>query len=425
MRLLKIGSTGPAVQLLQLALNRAGFGTLATDGIYGEATRYAVLRFQAANGLESDGIVGSITHRALLPWYTGYVTHTVHRFDTIYTLAQMYSTSVEAVLQANPGVVPENLQIGMRLIIPLPFEVVPTDIRYSSELVTYCVQGLAARYPFIRAGEIGRSVMGRPIRALTLGRGENRVLYNAAHHANEWITTPLLLKYVERLAAAYASGGELGGYEAAAILEYSTVMAVPAVNPDGIDLVTGELSGGPYYTSAVKIAENYPRFSFPSGWKANIQGIDPNLQYPAGWEQAREIKFAQGVRSPAPQDYVGPAPLTAPESRAMYDLTLSFSPNLTVAWHTQGQVIYWRYLDREPPSSRAIADTFSYVSGYSVEETPYVSGFAGYKDWFIDSFDRPGYTVEAGVGTNPLPITDFDGMYEKNLGIFVLGTLLT
>ena len=68
MRILKYGSIGPSVQLLQLGLNRAGYGPLETDGIFGTATMQAVTRFQQANGLQTDGIVGSRTHRALLPW---------------------------------------------------------------------------------------------------------------------------------------------------------------------------------------------------------------------------------------------------------------------------------------------------------------------------------------------------------------------
>ena len=189
--------------------------------------------------------------------------------------------------------------------------------------------------------------------------------------------------------------------------------------------MNGELTRGEYYDRAAAIAANYPQFSFPSGWKANIRGVDLNLQYPAGWEQARENKFAQGIRSPAPADFVGTAPLTAPESRAMYDFTLSVEPELILAYHTQGEVIYWQFLDYEPEGSRSIAELFSHVSGYGVESTPYASGFAGYKDWFIQDFNRPGYTIEAGLGANPLPISDFDGIYEKNLGILTLGALVT
>ena len=425
MRFLKTGSTGPAVQLLQLALNRAGYGPLDTDGYFGQGTEAALRRFQTGRGIPADGIAGNQTHRAILPWYLGYVTHAVRRGDSIYALAQRYGSSPEAILLANPGIRPENLQPGQELVIPFSFPVVPTNIAYCSALVSYCVRGLAARYPFIGTGEIGRSVMGRPLWRMNLGSGANRVLYNAGFHANEWICTPLLLKFVEELAAAFASGGRIFSVSAAELMDYASIYLVPAVNPDGIDLVTGELQSGEYYAAARRIAADYPQFSFPEGWKANITGTDLNLQYPAGWEQARANKAAQGIVSPAPADYVGPSPLSAPEARAMYDYTLALDPSLILAYHTQGQVIYWKFLDYEPENSRQIAATFSAVSGYAVEETPFASGFAGYKDWFIQQFNRPGYTIEAGLGVNPLPIEQFDRIYRDNLGILTMGALVT
>lgn len=266
--------------------------------------------------------------------------------------------------------------------------------------------------------------MGRPLWYLSIGEGEKSVFYNAAHHANEWITVPLLLSFAEKLARAYAEGGKIFGRSAKEIYQSAAIYIAPCVDPDGVDLVTGELTGGEFYDGAVRIAQNYPNVPFPSGWKANIRGTDLNLQYPAGWEQARENKFALGVVGPAPADYVGSSPLSAPESRAMYDFTLALSPQLTLAYHTQGEVIYWRYLDLLPPRAREIADTFSAVSGYAAEETPFASGFAGYKDWFIQNFDRPGYTIEAGRGINPLPIGQFDEIFEDNLGILTLAPLL-
>ncbi len=425
MKILKYGSEGPSVQLLQLALNRAGYPELALDGVFGTQTRNNVLRFQSDNGLVADGIVGPATHRALVPWYTGYAVHRIHRGDTLFSLAQQYKTSLEAIRIANPDLNAENLQLGTSVTVPLPFDIVPTQISYTSALVAYCVRGIAARYPFMRIGEVGKSVMSRTLWYLSGGQGSNRVFYSASHHANEWITTPVLLKFSEQLANAYAYGGSIFGQSAAEIFSRSNIYIAPCVDPDGVDLVTGELNSGEYYQNAVRIARNYPAIPFPSGWKANIRGIDLNLQYPAGWEQAREIKFAQGFLSPAPADYVGPAPLTAPESRAMYDFTLSLSPNLILAYHTQGKVIFWKFLDYEPINSRAIADALSAVSGYAVEDTPYSSGFAGYKDWFIQDFNRPGYTIEAGLGVNPLPISQFDEIYADNLGILTLGALVT
>ena len=425
MRSLRFGSTGPAVELLQLGLERAGFGPLETDGIFGPATRGAVSRFQAVSRLHPDGIAGPATQQAMLPWYTGYVSVRIRPGDTIWSLARLYGSSTEAVLLANPGLRPEELQIGAALILPLPFPVVPAGIRWSSALVGYCVQGLGARYPFLRVSQVGKSALGKPLWSLRLGRGENRALYHAEHHANEWITTPLLLRFAEELAAAAAAGEELAGLAAAEILDYAELCLVPAVNPDGMDLVTGELTGGEAFRQARAMAERYPRYPFPSGWKANLRGVDLNLQYPAGWEQARENKYALGITSPAPADYVGQAPLTEPEAKAMAALTERFDPALTLSLHSQGEVIYWQYQAYAPESARQIGEVLAELTGYALADTPYASGFAGYKDWFLQDFRRPGYTVEVGRGVNPLPIGDFPKIYERLRPALALAALVT
>ena len=65
------------------------------------------------------------------------------------------------------------------------------------------------------------------------------------------------------------------------------------------------------------------------------------------------------------------------------------------------------------------------MSGYTLANVPYESGFAGYKDWFLQKYSRPGYTIEAGLGNNPLPISQFNEIYNDNLGILILGAILT
>ena len=295
--------------------------------------------------------------------------------------------------------------------------------RWDSRRIGRFCEALQQRYPFIDISVIGTSVMGKPIRALTLGHGTHRVLFHGAHHANEWITAPLLLRFVSELAAACDRGEMPGGVDAASLLEYATLSVVPAVNPDGIDLVTGALRSGCYFQRAREIASRYPLIPFPSGWKANISGIDLNLQYPAGWNQAKENKRLLGITSPAPRDFVGPAPLTAPEALALYDYTLSYSPALTLSYHTQGGEIYWDYCRKAPTCAQKIAEDFASVSGYRVAEVPFDSSFAGYKDWFIDRFHQPGFTIEAGRGENPLPLSHFNTIYTENFGILLRAML--
>ena len=35
-----------------------------------------------------------------------------------------------------------------------------------------------------------------------------------------------------------------------------------------------------------------------------------------------------------------------------------------------------------------------------------------------------GYTIEAGIGENPLPISQFDEIYNDNIGILILSATL-
>ena len=125
--------------------------------------------------------------------------------------------------------------------------------------------------------------------------------------------------------------------------------------------------------------------------------MDLNLQFPADWEEAKKIKFEQGFTKPAPRDFVGEGPLTQPEALMLYDFTLSHNFVLTISYHTQGQEIYWDFQNIKPPRGYEIGRKFAEVSGYSLEEVPYNSSFAGYKDWFIQDYNRPGYTIEAGI----------------------------
>lgn len=136
------------------------------------------------------------------------------------------------------------------------------------------------------------------------------------------------------------------------------------------------------------------------------------------------IKYSQGFTSPAPRDFVGYGPLTEPESLAIYNFTLAHNFRLVITFHTQGKVIYWQFQNYTPSDSLFIGQQFSNVSSYALEDTPFNSSFAGFKDWFIQDFRRPGYTIECGLGESPLPITQFDEIYNDIIGIMILGIVL-
>lgn len=405
-----IGDTGVTVKYLQLALKRAGYEL----EINGEFTRDTCKALGSFLGTEAGCYVNKEIWQKLIPYLSGYTIHIVMPGDSLFSIAAMHDTDLEAIITANPSIDADNLQIGTEIYVPYSFSIISEEVPYTSELTRLVTGGLQIRYPFFATGCIGKSVMKNEINYIRIGTGNTQVSYNAGFHANEWITVPVLLKFAEEYGRAYASGNEIYGTDSRELFDNYSLWLVPMVNPDGIDLVNGVLPDGEYLEQARQIASRYPDIPYPDGWKANINGIDLNLQFPAGWEQAREIKASQGYISPAPRDYVGMAPLSQPESRAMYDFTKERDFRLIIAYHTQGEVIYWKYLDYEPENSRRIADYFGSVSGYLVEETPYASGYAGYKDWFIEQYNRPGYTIEAGIGENPLDMGQFAEIYNDN-----------
>lgn len=411
---LKFNDTGALVEALQLGLIRSGYLSGEIDGIYGEKTKRAVSDFQKAFGLKEDGIAGNETFGFLERFIKGYYTRTIKKGDTLWNIALMTGTDLNSIITANPDINPDNLIPGTTVTVPFSFSVVPTDISYSYYLTSLLIDGIKMRYPFIDVFNECKSVMDKNITVLKIGKGEKQLFVNAGFHSNEWLNIPLVLKYTEEYLKAFINNSPLYGADPVFIYNSVTLHLMPLVNPDALDLVTGALKDGDYFEKAREIAANYPFVPFPSGWKANINGVDLNLQYPANWEKAREIKFNMGFTSPSPIEYVGSAPLSEPEAVCVYNYTLKNDFRMILAYHSQGSIIYWKYLDFLPPESERIGKILSEASSYPLAITPADSSYAGYKDWFISEFNRPGYTVETGLGTNPLPISQFDGIYDAN-----------
>ncbi len=341
--------------------------------------------------------------------------YTIQPGDTLYHIARRFGVTVHALLRANPGLNTLNLQVGQTINLPTPVRraIVAPRAGYGYDEMMADLDALQRRYPFIEVTSIGDSVLGRPIPAVRIGIGPREVHYNASFHANEWITTPLLMKFLEVYADAYEQGRRIGEYFIPDLFNRTSLWLVPMVNPDGVELVLEGISPeNPYYEEVLAInggSRNFDR------WTANIRGVDLNNQFPAGWE--REV--ARKPKSPAPAGYPGPSPLSEPESQAMADFTRAHDFRLVIAFHSQGKVIFWGYEGLEPPESERIVNIFATASGY--RPIRYIESWAGYKDWFIQEWRRPGFTVEVGRGINPLPIDQFWEIWGENIGILMVG----
>ncbi|WP_368490203.1 M14 family metallopeptidase [Clostridium sp. BJN0013] len=423
MPIFKLGSRGTEVMHIQATLKKIGYNPGAIDGIYGTDTKAAVEIFQRNHGLTVDGIIGSATYRILRSFMLGYDIYTIRTGDTLYNIAKKYGTDVYDIIVANPGIEPFGLIPGVKVKVPYNIDVVDTNIDYTYDILETDLMGLEARYPFITVGSIGESVLGKQLYYVRLGVGTNEVSYNGVHHSLEWITAPLLMKFIENFARAYSRGENIRGYNIGDIWRNSSIYIVPMVNPDGVELVLNGLSrNNPFYYDLKRWNNNSEDFS--KDWQANNRGVDINHNYDAGWQLSKEAEASYGVYGPGPTRYSGPYPVSEPETKAMVGFTNNHNFRLVLAYHSQGEVIYWQYDEVTPSESRRIGELFAKASGYSLAETTGIASYAGYKDWFIQDHKRPGFTIEVGKGKNPLPISQFDKIYDDNEEILLLASVI-
>lgn len=413
-----MGMSGNDVMEVQSLLKKLGLNPGPVDGMFGLMTQKAVAEFQRRVGLTPDGVIGPQTWNALQSFLLGYDYYTIRPGDTFYDIGQKYGTDAALIAAANPRQNPNNLTVGARIVVPYSYRVVSTDVSYTFETLVRNIQGLKIRYPDLRVGNIGASVLGKTLYSLRLGTGPNQVFYNAAHHALEWITSPVLMNFAEDYLRAYALGQNIGGYNARELWGSSSIWLVPMVNPDGVNLVINGLEpGNPYYNQLIRW--NNGSADFSTDWEANIRGVDLNHNYDAAWEQSKQAETELGITGPGPTRFSGPYPVSEPETRAMVGFTRSHNFRLVMAYHSQGRVIYWNFMNLAPAEAEIIGENLSSISGYTLEQATGVSSLAGYKDWFIQDFRRPGYTIEVGYGQNPLPISQFDRIYNENLGMLL------
>lgn len=423
MRTLKLGSRGPDIMEIQALLKKIGYNPGPIDGILGRQTRQAVINFQRNNELVPDGIIGPQTYRVLEPLLMGYDTYYIQPGDTLWEIARKYYTTVQRIVTANPGINPYQLRIGQKIIVPYGIDVVDTNVEYTYEIMERDIRGLKVRYPFIEVGVAGQSVLGKNLYYIKLGEGPNQVFYNGAHHALEWITVSLLMKFTENFSKAYAEGRSIRGYDVESIWNQSTIYILPMVNPDGVNLVLKGLDpSNPYYDELLRW--NDTGLPFSQVWQANIRGVDINHNYNALWQTYKELAEELGFDEPGPYRYPGPYPESEPETRAVVSFTRNHNFRLVLAYHSQGQVIYWNFQNLAPPEARRIGEMFAAVSGYVLAEPFGTASYSGYKDWFIQEYRRPGYTIEVGRGRNPLPISQFDMIYNNNEELLLLAAVV-
>ena len=108
------------------------------------------------------------------------------------------------------------------------------DFNFSSNIVYENLNSLQLSYPFLQIGSAGKSVLGKDIPFVRIGRGPKEVFYSAAIHANEWLTSLILLEFLYEYCEAIQKNSTIWGFSARNLFDSTSIYIMPIVNPDGV-----------------------------------------------------------------------------------------------------------------------------------------------------------------------------------------------
>lgn len=293
-----------------------------------------------------------------------------------------------------------------------------------NEILTYTVyenfvKELNGKYENLKITTCGKSLLGKELFAFVIGEGKKTVVYVGGTHGIEWLTSLLLLKFTENLAIAFENEEMLSGFNIKDILENKKLIIIPELNPDGIEIaIKGASACGKYK------AENFESCKGDfSCWSANARGVDINHNFNADWYSLREAEKDAGINSSSPSRYGGLFPESEPETAAITRLCRRIPVEMLITFHSQGEEIFYEYGQNTPEKALHIAKMFSALTDYTLVKNEGLYSSGGLKDWFIEEFKRPAFTVEIGNGKNPLPLEDIEGIYDRLESMMVVGLI--
>ncbi len=249
---------------------------------------------------------------------------------------------------------------------------------------------------------LGRSVANRRIYALGFGSLRFSRLYVGGTHGSEYLTISALLRFANEIGEKLKNDVEF-----AKQLEKHGIMIVPCLNPDGCEIaILGDTRPRSEFIKRISNGD-YKHYN------ANLNGVDLNHNFNAGFDKIKKIEAENGIISPSKTRYGGLYPESEPETHALCTLCNLFEPTAAFSFHSQGEEIFYNYENFTPSESEKIAHKLADASGYRLVNQTGLCSHGGFKDWFIKEKRRPAFTIEIGKGENPLPFCDFEEIYQK------------
>ena len=290
-------------------------------------------------------------------------------------------------------------------------------IEHSYFEIKRLISAIAAKYPFIGVGSIGKSSAGREIPVLSLGAAGDFTLFITGDDPSCRITTLMLLKFIAELSEKISAGEQMCGINIRKAMFGRGVAILPLLNPDGFEIALRRENG--CGAMAHKISRlcggDY------SKWRANLRGVELSRNFFPGFEQRRCEERAKSISGPRFEGFSGYRPESEPETTALADFCRSKNVRQLINLSAYGQTVMYSGNPTAPPRSVKMAEVMAAVTSFTV--TPPISNLDfGIGDWFTYEFNRPAISVKIGAGSAP-PVNELTYWYARMRELLTLSCL--
>ena len=286
-------------------------------------------------------------------------------------------------------------------------------LKYTYSEMESDIYALQNKYQeYVHVNILGTTVDDRNIYEVVLGNpdADRCVMFQATVHAREYMCSQLVMKQIEYCLVNYEK--KYNGESIHDILDKVCIHIVPMANPDGVTLAQKGIKGIRNKKLRKKL-KKMPGISNPSNWKANARGVDLNRQFDYKFEKNRSLK-----KYACYAGYGGPGPASERESKALLYVVDTYNPKAVVNYHAMGNVIFHNYKADKATAKKTkrLTAKIKKLTGYSYLGTSPGPGFANYLN---RKRGIPSTTVEIGMYTTPVPISQFPTVWKQNKNVMI------
>lgn len=347
-------------------------------------------------------------------------------------LAVMISVSAIFMKDSEPKQKAETVSVPLEIRMSEPEEVktiveemTPTQSMsiYTYGMLQEDIITLCTQYPdIVHFSVLGQSADGRDIYQLTLGNpnAQHAIFIQASIHGREYMTTQLVMRMLAEYASQYHTG-DYQGIPYQVLFEQMCFYIVPMSNPDGVSISQfGEAAiCNPEKIELIRAAyqrdkKQYKNYAeYLAKWKANVNGVDLNRNFNAGWEGIHQRTMSSS------ELYKGIIPESEPETQILVTAVKQRNFDCIISYHARGEVVYYDAAGNVPEMSirsSVLANMASSLNGYKMMNCKTASNvvLGGLGDWAMLIQGIPSITIEIGKGTCPLPQSEFDVIWNNN-----------